>query len=254
MSANKVSYPAEAHRLTRELEDTSFWYQHRNSMIIHAIKKFIPGQPLIYDLGGGNGPVSIALMKEGYPCVLVEALPDAIAMAKKRNIENVVLSSIQEFKEMQLPIVLLADVVEHIEKDDELLRQLFNQIASGGAIVITVPAFNHITTDIDKEIGHFRRYDLKGMTKKLSEAGFIVQYKTYFFSLLYLPFLIFRVLPYKLGFKKKKTRDRRNSEHLSGNLWLNKFASNILRWENLFIRSNRKIPMGTSCLFIASKP
>lgn len=254
MSTVQVSYPADAHQLTRNLEDNSFWYRHRTAMIIKAIKKFVAGSPIIYDLGGGNGPITKALMDEGYTCVLVEAMPDAVAMARERNIETTIQSSIQDFKETGLPVVLLADVLEHIEKDTAMLHQLYNQIAPGGTIVITVPAFNHLTTDIDKEIGHYRRYLISDMSKKLINAGFTIKHKTYFFSLLYLPFLLFRVLPYKLGLKKRNSAVRRSNEHLSEKQWLNKLALKILQWESGCVQTGIKISFGTSCLLVAQKP
>lgn len=254
MNTVQVSYPADAHLLTRNLEDNSFWYRHRTGMIIKAIKKFVAGTPVIYDLGGGNGPITKALMDEGYSCVLVEAMPDAVAMAKARNIEITIQSSIQDFKETGLPVVLLADVLEHIENDFAMLHQLYNQILPGGTIVITVPAFNHLTTDIDKEIGHFRRYSIEDLSKKLTTTGFTIKHKTYFFSLLYLPFLFFRLLPYKIGVKKKNNTERRSNEHLSNRHWLNKLAVKILQWESGCIQTGIKIPFGTSCLLVAQKP
>ncbi|UEG50583.1 class I SAM-dependent methyltransferase [Ferruginibacter lapsinanis] len=254
MSTAQVSYPAEAHRLTRELEDASFWYRHRTTMIIKALQKYVTGKPVIYDLGGGNGPVTKALMNEEYPCVLVEAMPDAIIIANERNIEATIQSSIQDFKQTSLPVVVLADVLEHIEDDAAVLKQLYEQIISGGTIIITVPAFEHLTTDIDKEIGHYRRYRINDLSKKLMNAGFVVSHKTYFFSLLYLPFLLFRVLPYKFGVRKRKSATRRNNEHLSKTTWLNKLALKTLQWEADWIGSERIIPFGTSCLLVAKKP
>jgi SAM-dependent methyltransferase len=254
MPATQISYPVEAHHLTKKIEDDSFWYLHRTAIILNAIKKNVTGTPTIYDLGGGNGPITKALINQGYNCVLVEALPDAIVIAKERGIENTILSTIQDFKEDHLQVVLMADVLEHIESDASMLDQMFDQMISGGTIIITVPAFQHLTTSIDKEIGHFRRYTTKSMASKLTNAGFIIRQRSYFFSLLYLPFIFFRVLPEKFGFIANKKTGRRNREHLSNNQWLNKLAKKILQWECSCISSNIKIPFGTSCILVAKKP
>ncbi|MGG9970633.1 class I SAM-dependent methyltransferase [Ferruginibacter sp. SUN002] len=253
MNTVQVSYPVEAHHLTKKIEDDSFWYQHRTSVILKAIKKNISGTPTIYDLGGGNGPISKALINNGYNCVLVEALPDAVTIAKERGIQSTILSTIQDFKKTELSVVLLADVLEHIEDDLSMLKQLYQQIAPGGGIVITVPAFSHITTSIDREIGHFRRYTTSNMSAKLTEAGFVVQQRSYFFSLLYLPFVLLRVLPEKLGFTKNKKDNRRNKEHLSNSPRLNKLAGKFLQWECRCIQSGIRIPFGTSCIVVATK-
>ena len=172
----------------------------------------------------------------------------------KRNIESVIHSSIENFKEKDIEVMLLLDVIEHIEDDSALLLQLRNQLKPGGNLIITVPAFQHLTTAIDKEIGHFRRYNLKQLDLLLTSAGYRISFKTYFFSLLYIPTLFARVLPYKLGFKNNNHNNRRNKEHLAKMPLLNKIALYIFGFETTFLRKKIKLLSGTSCLIIAQKP
>jgi 2-polyprenyl-3-methyl-5-hydroxy-6-metoxy-1,4-benzoquinol methylase len=251
---NTISYPKDAHVITRKLEDESFWYQHRNNMITAAVSNYISSNDIVYDMGGGNGVVTKALINKGYNCVLIEALPQAIDIAKARGIDHAVQSTIQDFNGTSLPTVLLLDVLEHIDNDESMLQQLFNQINSKGYLIITVPAFNHLTTDVDKDIGHFRRYTLKNLNDLLQKQGFVVKQKTYFFSLLYFPTLILRVLKYKLGIQSKDRTSRRQQEHLSNYKWLNNFIQKLFHWEVVLFNKKISIPLGTSCLVVAYKP
>ncbi len=252
MKYPEISYPVEAHSLTRKIEDDSYWYQHRNEIIFQIIKTYVNGHPLIYDLGGGNGVVTKALSEKGYPCVLVEALPDAIAIARERKIKTTIQQTIQEFNENDLSVVLLLDVVEHINQEEEILQKIFRQLKKDGTLIITVPAFNHLYTDIDHEIGHFRRYSCSKLSATLLKNGFKVSYAGYFFSLLYFLLLFFRVLPFLLKLKSG-AKNRRENEHLKDHPKLNFLIKKILKFECIFIRHKLKIPFGTSCLIVATK-
>ena len=68
-----VSYPAEGHDRCHEVEDRSFWFQHRNACIAELVRQFPPhGRGPIFDIGGGNGVVARALVDEGWEVILVE--------------------------------------------------------------------------------------------------------------------------------------------------------------------------------------
>lgn len=50
-----LSYPSEGNDQCFEIEDKSFWFQHRNACIIKLAKKFPPrGNRPIFDVGGGD--------------------------------------------------------------------------------------------------------------------------------------------------------------------------------------------------------
>jgi 2-polyprenyl-3-methyl-5-hydroxy-6-metoxy-1,4-benzoquinol methylase len=63
-----------------------------------------------------------------------------------------------------------SNVLEHIEDDENAMGNIAKipNIKKG---VIIVPANNHIYSRIDKNLGHYRRYDKKMLIKKLSGAG-----------------------------------------------------------------------------------
>ncbi len=253
MSLEAISYPADAHAITRKIEDTSYWYSHRTSIVMSTLKKFVAGKPMVYDLGGGNGIVAKAILNAGYPCTLVEALPQAIEIAKQRGIENTVQKSLQDFNDTGISAIVLLDVLEHIEKEEDILQNIHKQLTKDGTLIITVPAFNHLYSSVDKEIGHFRRYTTQHLESVLKKSGFEITYSSYFFSLLYFPLYLFRVIPEKLFNKKRKGEERRQTEHLANQSILNTLLKYVLNLENILIRNKIKIPFGTSCLVVAKK-
>lgn len=84
-------------------------------------------------------------------------------------------------------IVLLNDVIEHIEDDYQFLKDLSNKdfITHETIFIITVPAFQSLFTNHDKKLLHFRRYNIKSLPDLIKNCNFSIIQKGYFyFSLL----------------------------------------------------------------------
>jgi len=61
-----ISYPSDGNDACFALENSSFWFAHRNDCIIAAARKFPPpAGGLIFDVGGGNGFVARGLPGRG---------------------------------------------------------------------------------------------------------------------------------------------------------------------------------------------
>ena len=58
------------------------------------------------------------------------------------------------------------DVLEHVERDDAVVRELARVLRPGGVAVVTVPAGMALWGDWDVALHHFRRYD-RGQLKTL---------------------------------------------------------------------------------------
>ncbi|MCP4643068.1 MAG: glycosyltransferase, partial [bacterium] len=70
--------------------------------------------------------------------------------------------------------ILSANVVEHIEDDAGVLRGFYDALKPGGRAVILVPHNPKLYCDLDKNLGHFRRYTCDDLSRKMEEAGFKV--------------------------------------------------------------------------------
>jgi SAM-dependent methyltransferase len=82
-------------------------------------------------------------------------------------------------------VVVLLNVLEHIEDDAEALRQVERILRPGGAAVIEVPAGPHLYDVYDRVLMHCRRYRLSGLCRLLEEAGFRVDHASSLGTLLY---------------------------------------------------------------------
>jgi SAM-dependent methyltransferase len=246
-----VSYPEEGNEACFQIEDSSFWFRHRNNCIVTLVKKFRPNG-LFFDLGGGNGFVAKAIEEAGIPTVLVEPGEKGCINAKKRNLSNIVCSTIEDagFEKSSLPAIGAFDVVEHFNDDMALLNTMHDYLIQDGLLFISVPAYKMLWSKEDTDAGHFNRYTLSSLSKKLKTAGFTIEYATYIFSILPLPIFFFRTIPALLGLNKKISvgNDTAN-DHKSENTTINKVWS----WELNRIKQGKKIPFGGSCLVVAKK-
>jgi len=246
----KVSYPNNGNDDNFEIEDNSFWFQHRNNCIIASVKKYCPNE-ILFDVGGGNGFVSKGLEDSGITTVLVEP-GNGVINAKRRGLKNILNSTLEDakFKKLSLSAIGVFDVIEHIPNDIEFLQSLFAYMKESGLLFITVPAYSFLWSNDDKFAGHYRRYTLKSIKKKLTDIGFNIKYSTYFFSFLPLPVFFLRTIP---SIIKKKEQVAFNKNIIEHNKGKGLFIQKVLKTELIAINSKRSIPFGSSCLVIASK-
>lgn len=88
-------------------------------------------------------------------------------------------------------LVLLFDVLEHIECDKDFLSNIVDRyIAGKGKVMITVPAFQSMYGRHDAFLGHYRRYNLKELKNLTTSCGLTVLSSGYLFFSLLLPKLI----------------------------------------------------------------
>jgi SAM-dependent methyltransferase len=71
--------------------------------------------------------------------------------------------------------LFMIDVLEHMEEDEILLRQLHDKLKIGGGLFIYVPARMELYSAFDKSIGHYRRYSKLELMEKVKRAGFSIE-------------------------------------------------------------------------------
>ncbi len=254
-TVSNISYPKDGNVNFMQIEQDSFWFNHRNNVIIESVKKYNPYKTF-FDIGGGNGFVSKGLQDAGVEVVLIEPGPVGAINAKRRNIKNVVCATLQDaaFKKSSLDVVGLFDVVEHIENDAVFLGDVYKYMKPDGYIYITVPAFNTLWSNEDTEAGHYRRYSLNQIKELLMQSGFSIVYATYIFSILPIPIFISRTIPSKLKTNQKSDSFlKHKKDHLRKKGVLNKMVQNIWNWELRKIKKSEKIHFGSSCFIIGKK-
>lgn len=254
-SKTEISYPLDGHQSCYQIEEKSFWFQHRNNVISEAVKKY-NNENILFDVGGGNGFVSKRLQDDGLNTYIIEPRVDGSKNAKERGIKNVICATIQDIglRHKSIYSIGLFDVVEHIQEDKRFLEDIYMYLKSNGYLYITVPAYSFLWSQEDIDTGHFRRYTLTSMTKILNESGFKIEYSTYIFSILVVPIFFFRVIFRRLLYNKNRRKiSKANSDHEVKNTVLNKLLEKVFAFELFLIKKAIKIPFGGSCFIVCKK-
>ncbi len=249
-----LSYPEEGNQNCLQLEEDSFWFEHRNRCIQLLARRFPPGGVFL-DVGGGNGYVAMGLQNMGVQTALLEPGETGARMAKQRGVQTVLCATLEDaqFAPATLAAVGLFDVLEHIQDDEAFLRNLYSLLRPGGRLYLTVPAYSWLWSADDDYAGHFRRYTLSGLKKRLRAAGLHTAFCTYLFFFLPPAIFLGRTLPTRLGWKHGNEWDRYQSEHQNRGGISGKTLDLLLSSEKALIERGQVIPFGGSCLLVAEK-
>lgn len=249
---NRVSYPEEGNNACFQIEENSFWFKHRNNCIVTVVDLYSSGETF-FDIGAGNGFVSYALQKTGKNVVMIEPGEQGCINGKGRGIEQILCGTFQDIqlKGASIGACGFFDVIEHVEKDLDLLVSLNPYLKPGGMVYITVPAYKFLWSKEDIDAGHYRRYTRKSIKCILKNAGYNIIYSTCLFSFLPLPIFLSRTLPYRLKIHSAKTNHQK--QHTNSNSFFSGIIDRMLGWEINQIKKKKSIPFGSSCFIVAQK-
>lgn len=235
-----------------ELETRHFWFVGRNKIICDAISARFEGARNMLEIGCGTGGV-LAEMRRNFPALKLsggDAFLRGLAYAAQRNPD----ADLYQMDAVNIPfweefeIVAAFDVLEHVEDDERMLRQLFTACRPGGGIVVTVPQHPFLWSRTDEYAHHKRRYTRKDLLTKIEKAGFKVERVTSFVSLLLPAMMLSRFMQ-----RKRPLRE----DSIDDGFRISPLVSKLLGWvfsvEQKAIRLGLSFPAGGSLLLVARK-
>lgn len=95
--------------------------------------------------------------------------------------------------ENKFDVIYTSNVLEHIEDDQDILNQLNSKLVDGGSLIIYVPAFQVLYSNLDRMVGHYRRYEKSDLIRKLKKAGFATNKSQYSDSIGFLAWLYIKL-------------------------------------------------------------
>jgi SAM-dependent methyltransferase len=142
-----------------------------------AVSRFELKPPFL-DAGCGIGDVSVWLAQRGWPGLAVDYSAEAVARARENlrafahvEVRHAELSDLRR----QFGTIILWDVLEHVEDDGAVLRQLAALTVPHGHVVISTPSNPGEWRWDDEFYGHYRRYTAEDLEEKLNAAGWDVE-------------------------------------------------------------------------------
>jgi SAM-dependent methyltransferase len=234
-------------RQTHQAEDRHWWYRGRRTVLDGVIGGLgLPAGARILDAGCGSGRNMVELARYGQVSG-IELSHASVELARARGVGEVVEGSLLEmpFADASFELVVSLDVIEHLHDDLAALRELRRTVAPGGALLLTVPAYQWLWSGHDVINHHHRRYTRSSLRAVAERAGWHQVRTTYFNSLLLPVAIALRVLD---RFNRKTTES-------SLDLWVppqpfNWLLERPLTFEAALIKSGGRIPAGLSLLAV----
>ena len=199
----------------------------------------------ILDVGAGSGFFSHHLLRHSAAreawCVDISYDQDSDATTAgkpvhyRRGIDSV-----------DADLVLLMDVLEHVDDDVGLLKAYVDKVPSGSRFLMTVPAFQFLWSGHDDFLEHKRRYTLAQLETVARDAGLNVKQGAYYFGLVFPIAATLRLLP--KGAQPLPPRSQLKQHHPL----VNTVLKTLCRVELPFMGANRLA--GLTVFVLAQKP
>jgi 2-polyprenyl-3-methyl-5-hydroxy-6-metoxy-1,4-benzoquinol methylase len=233
--------------------DSHWWYRGRRRIVASELERLSlrPGCAVL-DAGCGAGQTLDDLARLGtvHGVHGVDMSRHAVDAARARGHINVQVSGIEHLPhgDEAFDLVTCLDVVEHTPDDTVTFAELFRVTRPGGYLLVTAPAYQLLWSSHDVANQHYRRYRLGTLADAAAKAGWRLERRTYFNSLLLPPAAIVR-----LARRSRAHAEERSDLSLTPR-WLNPLLELPLRIEAALIRAGVKLPAGLSLLAVFAKP
>ena len=146
------------------VEENHWWFQARRQIVWSLVNRYVDGgaqrRLKICELGcGTGGNLTSAAWK--HEVVGVECSELALTYARRKLGSRVRAGSLPDGVDLPagtFDVVLLADVLEHIDDDERSAQAAIRLLKPNGIVIATVPAYQWLYSPRDARHQHYRRY------------------------------------------------------------------------------------------------
>jgi SAM-dependent methyltransferase len=170
-------------------EQDNWWFVSRRRILLALLRRRLPVRQglKVLDAGCGTG-INLEYLSEFGDVTGVDFAEEAIAFCRQRGNESVRrsdLTRLEGWADDDWDLVTALDVIEHIEDDHSVVRELFRVTRPGGHVLITVPAFPALWSEHDEVNHHKRRYRARELRELVEASGGEIRRFTYMNSFLF---------------------------------------------------------------------
>lgn len=160
-----------------------------NAFLGDRIAAALHGSQRVLDFGAGDGRLAEMIANRGFSVTAVEPDPELRSRIEARGIQTLARLP----NEGEWDAIYSSNVLEHIEDDVGILRQMGELLKPYGKVVTYVPAFQVLYSANDARVGHFRRYRRSSLRRTMEQAGLRVLHAEYVDSIGFIAGLGYRL-------------------------------------------------------------
>lgn len=168
-----------------------------NDYLIRTVAARLQAGDQVLDFGAGIGLFAEAFARQGIAVRCLEPDRKQAAEIARKNLP--VVESLESLDDESIDYVYSLNVLEHIEDDVGILKTLHRKLRPGGRILIYVPAFPILFSQMDRKVGHVRRYRKRDLERAARVAGFRLPKARYADSLGFFATLVYKLIGNKSG-------------------------------------------------------
>jgi ubiquinone/menaquinone biosynthesis C-methylase UbiE len=254
MMTHKESYDAIFFEPLFAIEDRHFWFLTRNKVIfsmLNLVTRNLSPHFSMLEVGCGTGNVLHSL-SQSFPEAFIggiDLFSEGLNYARKRGCESLAQADIAHLPfSHSFDVVGIFDVLEHLPDEEFVLRRLQNILKPDGRLLITVPALPVLWSYFDVAAHHCRRYTKKSLQSVLLQAGYHVEFISYFMM------SIVPLVWAQRAFSKfaRQSGEDQVVDDLQIIPGLNGGLRALLSLESQIVRHQGHLPIGTSLMAIVT--
>lgn len=259
LALENQDFSGESFQFLYEAEEKNFWFVSRNTVIQQLVSKYVgASEPKsVLEIGCGTGYVLKGIRERfrHFRLTGAEIYLKGIEFAQQRlpDVEFIQLNATAiPFRET-FDVVGAFDVLEHIDDDTAVMRNVHQALKPGGHFMISVPQYMSMWSVLDDMACHKRRYTRREMVGKLEKSGFEIAYVSAFVFTLFPLMAISRLLKKNKQAQPATKANLAELSELQLPNWLNALFSGAMKVDEFLIKHGFSLPFGGSLVVVALK-
>jgi SAM-dependent methyltransferase len=203
----------ESRALLSHAEDEGWWFRAKEDIVQDLLAPHLSDRCSVLLLGGGSGGTARRLRRRAPGCTIVglDIDPEAVALCAREDPAGRYRLADLEHDPLGSPesmdLVFALDVLEHLDRDADVLAGATRVLRAGGLLIINVPAHPWLFSEHDRHLGHRRRYRPTEIEALVRGAGLSVVRSTPLFGSALIGMYVWRRLLPALGLGRSGRSD-----------------------------------------------
>ena len=154
------------------LEDNHWWYRERRALLGQLLRTFTTSGAAL-DIGAACGGNTRVLQDYGWKATALDFSAIGPVICRQRGIPAIrANATLLPIATASLDLVVAFDMLEHVDCDDEVVREVHRVLRPGGRFLVAVPCDPALWSAHDEAVQHRRRYTADQLNELISGNHF----------------------------------------------------------------------------------